>query len=96
MISLCTGIIDTATQDPHDPPHSALGKCRTVLNFIYHHFLECTDAKRAAHKQGGCVVLLNTSHSPASPPVQLLTGLPVLLRSRNQPGAFPGQPDHLT
>lgn len=90
MVSLCSGIIDTSTQNPHDPSHAALGKCRTVLNFIYHHFLDCTDKKRAAHKQGGCVTLLNTSHSPASPPVQLLKGLHVLLRSRSHPGAFPG------
>lgn len=54
MISLCCGIIDTATHDPHGPPHAALGKCRTVLNFIRHHFSVCTDRKRAACEQGAC------------------------------------------
>lgn len=98
MFSLCSGRSATAAQDPHDPSHAALGKCRIVLNFIYHPSLECTDKKRAALKQGGCLTVLNTSPSPAPPPVPFLKGLNVLLKSRNHPGACPwtARPSHLT
>lgn len=96
--SLCSGRTPLPLRIHMIPPCAALGTCRVVLNFIYHPSLECTDQKRAALKQGGCVTVLNTSHSPAPPPVPFLKGLNGLLKSRNHPGACPwtARPSHLT